>query len=189
MSPKPKATSSKKSKSTLVEPPKQRKAPSKPSKKPKNPESTQAPRKKLKSTNPETETNILPQICNKHWDKFENDLKTREVDKITEKVNLCAARMHGFEVYNTHFLSLPFLRLAIVDCLLNRKWDNLLRLVIRLSRNYMDPVFRMPIRHLCQILKTYHPAIRGTEIADQINLVVEKFEKKSETRKNLTNVV
>lgn len=102
-----------------------------------------------KETNEESnEEVIFPHIVNANWNKFESNINQTE-DEITKTLNTCLARMHGMhEVSETHFTSLHYVRVAILDCLVNRKWDNLIKLVIMLGRNYMDPVFITFIRQV-----------------------------------------
>lgn len=91
---------------------------------------------------------IFPHIASANWSKFESNINQTE-DEITKTLNRCLARMHGMhEVSETHFTSLHYVRVAILDCLTNRKWDNLIKLVIMLGRNYMDPVFITFIRQV-----------------------------------------
>lgn len=42
---------------------------------------------------------------------------------------------------------------------------------------------------LCQILKHYHPAIRGTEFEDQIDLILEKHRQKRDKLSNIHSIV
>ncbi|KAL1513548.1 hypothetical protein ABEB36_002948 [Hypothenemus hampei] len=133
-------------------------------------------REKQTTENNDTELKfMLPTITAYNWNAFERNINLMKVDEITKKLNFCLAKMHGYETYGTHFTSLHFLRSAIVEALINRKWNNLLRLIIMLSREYSDPLFVRFIRQLCHLLKKYHPRIRGTEIENQMDMIAEKY--------------
>lgn len=90
---------------------------------------------------------IFPHISATNWKHFEDTILHRNVDKVTKKLNSCRAKMQ-FGEHNTHFTGFRLVQAAIVDALLNRKWDNLLKLTVMLGRSYFDPAYRMFIRNV-----------------------------------------
>uniref|UniRef100_A0AAR5Q844 Uncharacterized protein n=1 Tax=Dendroctonus ponderosae TaxID=77166 RepID=A0AAR5Q844_DENPD len=132
---------------------------------------------------------IIPCVTRSKLKSVEKLLKGYHIDEKTAKLEHCVSRLNNCEASDYHFLRLHFVRAAIVDALMNRKWNCLLKLVIKLSKNYMDPVYRMFIRNMCQILKQYHPSIRGTQAADQLDLIFQKHEDNRHKRHNITNIV
>ncbi|XP_050305962.1 uncharacterized protein LOC126743068 [Anthonomus grandis grandis] len=132
----------------------------------------------------ESPTVLLPSITETNWKNFEERLNNDTMDEVTKKLNACLIRMHGWDVVETHFTSLHFVRKALIEALMSRNWDNLLILVVMFAKNYSSPVFTPFIRLMCQILKYYHPGIRGTELEDQIDLIIEKHSRRHDARIN-----
>lgn len=112
-------------------------------------------KKKTKSTMPEDEFQcdsqesevVFPHILATNWKRFEDTILQRNVNEITKKLNSCRAKMQ-FNEFRTHFTGFHFVQTAIVDALLNRKWDNLLQLTVMLVRSYFNPVYRIFIRNV-----------------------------------------
>lgn len=91
---------------------------------------------------------IVPIVTRKKLNSIEKILRGDPIDAKRAKLEHCLSRLNNCEASEFHFLRLHFVRAAIVDALLNRKWNCLLKLVIKLSRNYMDPVYRTFIRNV-----------------------------------------
>lgn len=109
-------------------------------------------KKKTKTTVPEVEFQgdsqesevVFSHISATNWKHFEDMILQRNINEVTKKLKACRVKMEFRE--KTHFTGFRLVQTAIVDALLNRKWDNLLQLTVMLGRSYFDPVYRIFIR-------------------------------------------
>ncbi|XP_030749801.1 uncharacterized protein LOC115877672 [Sitophilus oryzae] len=121
--------------------------------------------------------NILPCIYSYNWEEFKDRFFNTEPDTSNVKLKKCLGKMQGQDNI-IHFTALQYTRKAIIDCLLKRQWDNLVKLLQLLFQRSGDPIFVLLLRNVCEILKNFHPYINSTNIGDEINLVKEKYSQK-----------